>query len=90
MNKIKKDIFITSDIHGHREELQKSLKDIGFKPSSNDKIINVGSSPEYKPEGEMPDLATLVEKVKENIEKMQKANDSHHDAQYKKIHGCNK
>jgi hypothetical protein len=31
-----------------------------------------------------------VETVRENIERMQKANDAHHDAQYKKFHPSKK
>jgi hypothetical protein len=79
-----KDLII-GDVHGHAKDLQKALKDIGFETPKNP-IINVGSPPEKKLEGEIPDLSTVVAKVRENMEKMQKQNDAHHNAQYKKMY----
>lgn len=79
-----KDLII-GDVHGSAARLNKVLKDMGFETTKNP-IINVGSPPEQILKGAIPDLSTTIEKVKENIEKMQKANDAYHDAQYKKMY----
>lgn len=79
-----KDLII-GELHGCAGDLQKKLKDVGFETSKNP-VINVGSPPEKKLEGEIPDLSTLMEKVRENMERIQKQNDAHHNAQYTKMY----
>lgn len=88
-NKNKEKDLIIGDVHGCADRINKNLKDIGFETSKNH-IINVGSPPEKTLQGEIPDLFTIMKKVKENIHRVQKDNEAHHDAQYKKFHRSKK
>lgn len=72
--------LIVGDVHGCAEDLQKKLKDVGFETSKNP-VINVGSPPEKKLEGEIPDLSTLMVTVRANMERIQKQNEAHHNNQ---------
>lgn len=79
-----KDLII-GDLHGCAGTINQNIKDIGFETSENP-IINIGSPPEQIPEGKIPDAFTILEEVKANIERMQKANNAHHEGQYKKMY----
>lgn len=83
-NKQEKDV-IMSDIHGCANDIKDKLKNIGFKTNENP-IITIGSPAQNIAKGNFSNLSTIITQVREDIENRQKANDAHHDDQYKKMY----